>query len=927
MKPICLLLACLSFCFTFSQEYIIKGRVIEDGTETPLEASTIYAESLTDSTLVSYTISEKEGDFELALKTRETELNLFMSYNGYKTVRKKVALDKQVIELGAIAMELQAEQLEGVELVGQRVPIQIKKDTLEFNANSFKTRPDATVEDVLKKLPGVQVDSEGNITVNGKPVNRVLVNGQVFFDSDPKVATRSLPKEVIEKIQVTDTKTREQEFTGDSGDGENKTINLTVKKDKNKGMFGRITGGYGTDERYQGNGIMNYFNDTRRVSVLASSNNINSPGFSTDEVFQAVAGSGRRSVRFDSGNNGFSINGVSFGQGQGITTSTTVGGSYADAKRDVYETAANYFFSNSESFNQQRTSRENILPSGNFFTDTESDSESSSNAHSATANLEFDLSETFQISVQPEMNVNSINTFSESFTESSDENQVLLNRNRSLTTGDGQSRTFSNRVDIFKRLDTIGQYFRLTLTNRNTERLNENLFQNRREVFGDQPETIQLNQLTEVDNAENSYGIETTYRLPLTKTLRLEFEYEYQHEEQSNNRSVFDFDETTGAYSSFNELLSSDFEFTNRVQRPSIGLNWNSGRNFFSFDAVYQRNDITNSDELQRNSLSRDYGNLLFTTRGRISLGKTSSIFFGYFPNVNIPGITQLQPVPDVSNPLNIVIGNPDLSPSVNHRMNLNFNNYDWRSGQGVFVYAFTNYVEDEVVAVTTTDEDLLRTTEFTNVDGNLTANIGMGFSKQIKKDTLLTVSTRIDPSVSYQRNISFNNGLRLSAKRWSPQLRLTTTLNWKELVELEPGYNVSYNDTRYSLDNFEDINFIAHTATLVTTTYWPENIVWGNDINYTYNSNVGPGFDKDALLWNMSVGVDLFKKRASLKLIAYDLLNQNINTRRTTGPDFIQDTQGTVLRQYFMLTATFKFDQFGGKRPGDNNRFRFYRR
>ncbi len=206
---------------------------------------------------------------------------------------------KPLLELGTVQMEEQAEELKGVNVIGERVPITVKKDTLEFNADSFKTRPDATVEDVLKKLPGVEVDSNGKITVNGKEVSQVLVNGQVFFSKDPTVATKSLPKDIISKIQITDTKTKTQEFTGEAGDGDTKTINLMVKEDKSKGYLGRVTAGYGSDKRYQANGLLNYFNNKEQISVIAASNNINSSGFSFDEIYDMIGNTSRGGVRMN----------------------------------------------------------------------------------------------------------------------------------------------------------------------------------------------------------------------------------------------------------------------------------------------------------------------------------------------------------------------------------------------------------------------------------------------------------------------------------------------------------------------------------------------------------------------------------------------------------------------------------------------------
>ena len=930
MRKIYLLLCLIGLQSAVAQEFHLTGKVVDAENKEPLEASTIYAESPKDSSLISYTITGKSGEFDLAFDSDQKEVKVFVSYNGYQTQSKKVSLNSRNLALGDFFLEIQAEQLEGVDVVGDRIPITIKKDTLEFNANSFKTRPDASVEDVLKKLPGVQVDLNGNITVNGKPVNRVLVNGQVFFDSDPKVATRSLPKEMIEKIQITDTKTKTEEFTGDQADGENKTINLTVKKDRNKGVFGRMAAGYGTDERYQASGLMNYFNNTQRVSVLAASNNINSPGFSTDEVFEAVGG---RNISFSGsrfggrGGGSFNVNGINFGGGnQGITTSTNAGGSYANAEKNVYELSANYFYGNSENFNDQRTLRENLLPDESFFTEDITSSRGSSNSHRMSGDLEYNLSKTLQINLRPSINVNNTKTFSENITRSFDDQQVMANENETRNWSNGENRNFSNRVDILKRLDTLGQFVRLSFSNDNNTTVNYASQNSRREVFGANPSVDLLNQETEINNADDQYNLEVSYRYPITEAFRIEFEYDYQLSEQKNNREVYDFDINTGDYTSFNTVQSSDFEFRNIRQSPSVGVSYRKERNFISLEGVFQRNDLRNEDFLQGTSFSNEYRNFLLQFRAGLGFGKSSRIFMGYFPNVNVPSVSQLQPVPNVNDPLNIVIGNPNLDPQLSHNFNVNFNNFDFRSGQGFFLYINGNYIEDQVVALTTTDENFLRTTEFTNVNGAYNFMTGLSYSKQLKKKDSYTMSLSLDPNYRISKQINFSNGVRLETETSSPGIRASTSFVWDEFLEIEPQYSFNYTDTRYSLDRFDDINFITHSAGLRTTTYWPENLIWGNDITYTYNGNVSETFDKDALFWNMSLGVELFKKQASLKVIAYDLLNQNINTQRTTGVDFIQDSQGTVLTQYFMLTVTWKFDQFGGKRPQGNRRMRFRR-
>lgn len=902
-------LSILFFSVSFSQDFALSGKVVDAITNVPLEASTIYAESVNDSTLISYTISDQSGGFELEGKTHHKEVKLFFTYNGYKPLMMNIKL-KENIDLGKIQLEEQAEELDEVRLVGQRIPIVIKKDTLEFNADSFKTKPDATVEDVLKKLPGVEVDSDGKITVNGKEVDQVLVNGQVFFSNDPKVATKSLPKDIISKIQISDTKTKRQEFTGEDADGESKTINLTIKKDKNRGYMGRVAAGYGTDDRYQLSGLLNYFNDTERISFIGGANNINNSGFSYDEIYDMV------------GNSGVRGSGLFNNFGNGITTSSNLGASYANAEKGKYKVDGNYFFAYSDSYNDQKTNRENILPDRRYFTENASNFLGSTNSNRGSANLEFDVDKTLRISVQPNLSVNRNNSINTNSTLSKDEDGDLINFNDRITVSDGFQRNFSNRVSLMKKLDTIGTILSLTFSNNNNENRNTSNLNSKREVFGDNPSVEILDQLSEVDNKRDSYELEASFRQPLSSKLFLNFGYGFSYDKRKNSKQVMDYDSNSNGYTQFNAALSSDFNFRNQQQSPSIGIQSQGGKLNFRANASYVLTDLTNTDFLQGSSFSNSYKNITFNSNVSYTLGKNKRFYLRYNSRLDIPNVNQLQPIPNLNDPLNIVIGNPNLLPGVNHGASFNYNNYNWKDRSGIYLYSRFTVQKDKVSAVTTTDDDFLRTTRFANVNGNYDGYGGFGYSKQIKKDSLYTLNFNIRPSFNLDQRVSFTNGVELKAKSFAASPYVSTTYNYKELLEIEPGYGISFNHTKYNLDRIDDINYTSQNANFKVTTYWPRNLIWGNDLRYSYNGNVGPGFKKDALFWNMSLGLQVLKEKGSLKILAYDLLDQNINTRRTTGEDFVQDYQGTVLQRYFMASFSYKFDQFGGKKQTSSRRF-----
>lgn len=906
-----LLLVC---SYVSAQEFVITGTVKEKETHQLLESATIYAETLKDSTLISYTISNAKGFFELELKTKELRVNIVFSYNGFRSVVKELSLKQPKHELGIVFLHPQLQELEGVSVVAERVPIVIKKDTLEFNADSFKTRPDATVEDVLKKLPGVEIDANGKITVNGKEVSEVLVNGQVFFSKDPKVAIKTLPKEIISKIQISDTKTKEEEFTGDQAKGNTKSINLTIKENMNKGLIGRVSAGYGTDDRYQASALVNYFNDKKRFSFLANANNINNTGFSFDEIYEMMGNA--NGLNWNDGNASF----VGGEYGQGIVTSSVLGGSYADAVKDEYEITANFMNSVSDNFNDTKTSRENVLPDGSYYAHSESDFDGSTISNNGNAELEFTINKTLSVSIAPELTIGRTSSVGESSTTSSDDRENLINRAYKREAEEGSNRGFSNRISIFKKLDTLGRNIRLSFSNRNDLSNNEGTFYAKREVFGDNASETVLDQNNFIKNQSDLYSLRLSYREPIiAKKLFLDVGYELNNTTQKNSRDVYDFNEITQAYSMYNTLLSSDFDFKNKQQVSSIGINKNGKKIWCGLGVKYYATNLKNNDFIQDVSFEKAYENFLFNAYSRFTFGKSTRLSLNYNSAINVPAYSQLQPIPNVSNPLNIVTGNPDLKLSTIHGIDLNFSNYNWKDRTGYFIYGSLNMYKDQVTAISTIDEDLIRTTTYDNIDGNYTGYFGARYSKELKKDTLFSARINIKSNVNFNRRTSFSNSRELVSKSLALMPGISTTLNFLDMVEIEPGYGISINRTNYNIDTFNDVSFISHRATLKTTTSWPKHIIWGNDLNYTYNGNVGQGFDKDALFWNMSLGVQLFKEKATLKVLAYDLLDQNNNTRRFTGGDYIQDYQGTVLQRYFMFSMTFKFDQFGGKKERRN--------
>ncbi|SDB49594.1 Outer membrane receptor proteins, mostly Fe transport [Flavobacteriaceae bacterium MAR_2010_188] len=918
----CVFLFAYAFSFSQSKSFKITGKILAENDSIPLESATVYLERVKDSSLVTYTITDRDGLFSIIEETYDDKLNLTVSYIGYKNYSRQLTIDKEVINLGRLNLQL-ANNLDEI-TIRSRAPITVKKDTLEFNVKSFKTKKDANVEDLLKQLPGVEVDDDGKITVNGKAVNKILVNGKPFFGGDPTITTRNLTKEIINKVQITDTKTKSEAFAGEEGDKENKTINLTIKEENNKGIFGRFSAGAGTDKRYEFAGLVNVFDNDQRISILAGGNNTNSPGFSFGEI-QKMFGGGR-SVSFSSNGN-FAIDERSFGGGEGITTSTNVGANYADELNKEVDLTGDYFYSSSRSDNETKIERENILPDTRYFTNSNSVSSSDTDNHSMNLQFEIETDSTFLINLEPSFQFTKSVTNYKNLEETLNENLVRTNTSdlNSLVMNTGKN--FSNEFNVTKKFGAGGAFLKFSLDTEFNDTESDDYIESQT-IFTDENQNIIRDQYS--DDHENLKSLYTTltYRIPLiSKAFFLDLKYGIRNDKRENLRSTYDFDPATGEYSSFNLPLSTDFNYTNKRSTPAAEISYRKEDWSFSLNSGYVFRTLENSDELRPElNLTQKFEALELGSNFYYKFSPKSSINIGYNLSNQPPQLFQLRPFQNVSNPLNIITGNPNLKPSNNQNIYLSFNSFDFQKRTGFFGYFNGGLTSDQIVSKTSVDpETLIRRTTYTNVDGVYQYSGSMSYSKTVKLDTMQSVRYRIGFYGNSNRDVNFNNEVKYASNRYSvtPNIRLTYT--WDKVAEIEPNYRLNYTRTRYDLDQFNDQEFINHSLGIRTATFVPKGLEWRNDINFSYNPNIAPGFQKTAWFWNSTLAYSIMQEKATITLKVYDLLNQNTNARRSATDNYIQDIQSTVLQQYFMLSFSWKFNTLGSKGETGGNHFMMF--
>jgi hypothetical protein len=895
-------------------QFTIKGTILDSATHKPLVSATVYVKQPHDSTVLALSFTDAKGAFELKGIPRDKPATMRIFYTGYSRYSRAFSgVTKDVVDLGTIYLSMSANALQGVTITGERPPIAIKGDTIEFNASSFKTRPNSVLAGLLKKLPGVDVDKDGNITAQGEKVDKILVDGKKFFGDDPKIALENLPAAIVDKVQVTDTKTREEEVTGQPASGNTKTINITLKKGKDHGVFGRAYAGYGTGKHYDGSALLNYFEGKRRISVLGATNNINQVGFTVGEIRNLMGGG----YTYMSSNGSFGINGINFGTGgEGVKKTTTAGLNYSDDFGKHFSVNGSYFYENLALDNETKTARQNILPDSVFYYNADNVSHTTNLNHRVTATLSYKDS-VWKIYEEPYYGYSTEKGTQSNTAVSSGQKDALINSSNSLYTNEDHTAHFRNNLNVYRTFKKKGEYVRVGLDFDQHEVKGDD-YNSYRNIFynGNSPDDS-------VDQYINNHSTRTDlyssaeYSLPVSKKLSVNIGYGLQLQHGVNDKESFDYNGTTGKYSQVDSAYSNQFRSNILTQGPQAGLilRLDSGKWYVGADA--DLNMISLHHYSYTHHLAFDQSQLFLQPRLYIrrKVGKAGNISLSYFSFVEQPQISQLLPVSDNTNPLYIVRGNPDLKPSVFHGGRVGYSNYDPASGNLISSSIGYEQMKDRIVSVTTYDTDLTQLTSYRNVNGYRNINGNLDLSKT-KKKTGYHWQVKLMLYGNAARSPSFINGVPFTANTYNVNTRFAFTYGYKELFEITPSYRFNYQYSKYNLPALDNRQNTMYDAGFSGTLYWPSRFTWQSDWSYSRNSNVSPGFRKGYWLWNASVGLDLFKeKQGTLEFSVYDLLNQNVSVHRDITDTYIEDVQTVVLHRYFMLKFTYNLRKFGEKK------------
>lgn len=912
---------------SFAQKGSVKGIMIDAKTKAPVDFASFAFKNVKDSTVAAMGATTADGVF--AAKGLEFgQYKFYVAFIGYKPIIKAFELTKEkpAVDFGKVEMEESAITLNDVMIKGELLPMIIKKDTIEFAADAFKTQADANVEDVLKVMPGMEVDKDGNITFNGKKIDRVLVGGKDFFGNDPKTATQNLPKEIVSKIQVIEKKTDDALFKGiDDGKREN-VLNIVLKDDKKRGYFGNIAAGKANGSLYDASININRFNDKRQLSIISLANNINKTSFSysdlSDFLGGDVFGSGMvTSVMVDGGGNvSVGLGGDdAFGMGGGgINDNKGIGLNFNDEwgknQKLPNKISLNYMFNRNYGIRESLTSRLNLLGDDSYFNDRNTDATNTTNRHRFTMRLDIPLDSTAKLQISPNFGFSGNDSENAAlFNSYNQASQANINRGNSLNTNNSTTPGYGGRILFNKKLKKKGRSYSLSANgNFSNSALDGLNFSNITINNNGMPATTILNQLIDQAGNVNSYSVNADYAEPITKKITLSANYNYNKREDVIDRIVYDFNTGNTRYDLINTDLSRNLQNFNETHAVALRLNYVANEKFsLNVNTTQRYVALTGNNLMNNRNVNNDYVLLQPNFFISYKVSKTASFSINGSRYLNTPSVSQLQPLTDNSNPLQITTGNPLLKPSADNSFSLSYNRFNPTSGSSInFSLNYYNS-EDRIINNSMLDPTTgIQTTFYDNIDGNNNFSARIAGSFKIK-NLGLTFNPNI--GVTKSNNTSFLN--RNQVESAAVNYSFGTNINYAlgSDLQLSNRINANFRELSYDYNNLPNANFTAIYNNLSLNVSLPYELRFTLSSSVSYNANVGLGADNNTIhTANASFEKLFLKKSLSLKASVSDIFNNSRNASRFASDTYILESVNLGMRRYFLLGLSYRLRKFG---------------
>jgi len=892
----------------------VRGIVEDTVNKQDLSQATVSITPLADSSDIQYSTTGKKGSF-LIKNLKTGTYRLLISFEGFAPVRKffTISTANPDIDFHTLYMQTTTDLLE--EVVIHTPPVTIRHDTVEYNAGSFATKPNALAEDLLKKMPGIQVDRNGVITAQGETVTRVMVNGKRFFGDDPKLATRNLPPDIIDKIQVFDDLSDQSKFSGFDDGNRVKTINIITKKDKRQGYFGKLVGGVGTNENYDESINMHRFDNDEQISLLGQANDINKQNFTADG---------------NNGGRGSGSSGNSPASNTGITTVWASGANYRNnfgTKTDLY---GNYFFNSQHiTINTQDSILKSIQGQlGQDSSNTTAGYQSSIQKR-ITNRINFNLEHRFDSSntliFRPNIIFQNNEPVSSSYSTTVNNSGQPVNSSLNKTTGynSGFNVTGSNlqiRHKFAKKYRTISLDINASANVNKGYGYNYAL----NEFF--MPARVDtLNQY--IQDTLHAYTISPTlsFTEPVGKNQILEFNYNYNYQHNVSVNNTFDYTDSLHQYKSFDSLFSNSYQFIShanrftmnyRMQNSKFNLLVGTGLQFTGFNSLNTTKNIR---------VGHDYMNFTPTVNFQYTFSKTQHLRFNYTGRPGTPSVSQLQPLITTTDQINYQMGNPNLNQQFTHSMRILYSSFDPGTQHILFATINASTIVNDIQTAIYYNSKGGQQTTWVNLNGtyNISGYFNFGIPIKIPKSNLNFIT---NANYSQNQTLLAQDSIAAADNEWahvySRNSFISETISWTTNIKKNFDMNLSstskYNINRrmgapvQKSNTQNNLNAFSQAFSIELTAYSNNGWLFAANLDYTYTNNNAAAYNASVPLLSPSIAKQVFKKKnGEIRLSVFDLLNQNVAVSKSVTSSLETYTRTNVLSRYAMLTFTYNLNNF----------------
>lgn len=940
-----LMLLCTFSIFAQNKVITVSGRVVESDSKEPAAQATIQLLSLPDSAYAAGIASSNQGWFTLP-KVKTGKYVLKVSYIGFRTkfVPVQLAANAPDKKLGTIELDPDAVMLKEAVITAEAPQVTVKEDTLEYNSAAYRTPEGAMLEELVKKLPGAEIDDEGNVKINGKEVKKIMVDGKEFFGGDVKTGLKNLPVNMIDKLKTYDKKSDLARVTG-IDDGEEETVlDLKVKKGMNQGWFGNASVAGGTEDRYGSNLMLNRFVDNSQFSLIGSANNVNDQGFS--------GGGGPR-----------------FRNSNGLTATKMLGANFATQSEKLeLGGSARYNYSDRDAISTNYSER--FLTNGSSYSNSNNKNRNKNTNFNADFRLEwkpdtltniifrpnvsygksdgYSISESGTFNEDPFNFVSNPNDFLNKIYWGSDNDpleDIRVNSSNSESLSKSNSLSANASLQVNRRLNNMGRNitFRGTFGygDNDSESFSESLTRYSPES---EKKDDERKQYITSPTKNYDYTAEFTYNEPIAKATFLQFRYKFQYKYNESDRSTYSLipetEKNQDWFWNFGDDLpigyenNKDKDLSKYAQYKYFNHDINAGMNIirekyrFNFGVSLQpqntRLDYKKADI--DTVVKRNVFNFAPNVDFRYRFSKVSQLRFTYRGRAGQPSMENLLDVTDDSNPLRITKGNPGLKPSFTHSMRLFYNTYNGDKQRGMMAHANFNMTQNKITNAIIYNQTTGGTiSQPENINGYWTAMGMFGFNTALK-DKRFTINSF--SRANYTNDVSFlyNDDTQLNDKNRSTSLTLAENLNGtfrNDWFEFTINGSINYNFERNKLNpdtNQEPYTFGYGASTNISL---PWNMTLST--NLTNNSRRGyrdASMNRNELIWNAQIAQNFLKgNAATISFEVYDILKQQSNISRSLTADMRSVSEYNGVNSYCMLRFAYRLNVFGNKEARGNMR------